>query len=43
MMNSDLNDKIQLAMNQQAGLKRGMKSRHLFMITLGGVIGKDCF
>lgn len=43
MMNSDLNDKIQLAMNQQAGLKRGMKSRHLFMITLGGVIGTGLF
>lgn len=43
MMNDDFNDKIQQTMDQQSGLNRGMKSRHLFMITLGGVIGTGLF
>ncbi|MCC5465585.1 amino acid permease [Pelosinus baikalensis] len=42
-MNEKFNGKIEQAIAQQAGLDRGMKSRHLFMITLGGVIGTGLF
>ena len=42
-MNENFNDKIDQAIAQQSGLNRGMKSRHLFMITLGGVIGTGLF
>ena len=30
-------------MNQNQGLKRELKSRHIFMIALGGVIGTGLF
>ncbi|SDE17775.1 amino acid permease [Sporomusa acidovorans] len=43
MANDNFNDKIQQTMEQQSGLNRRMKSRHLFMITLGGVIGTGLF
>lgn len=42
-MKDNFNDKIEQAIVQQSGLDRGMKSRHLFMITLGGVIGTGLF
>jgi len=40
---SNFNEKIEKVQKQQSGLKRGMKGRHLFMITLGGVIGTGLF
>ena len=43
MAGSCFGDKVNSAVSQQSGLDRGMKSRHLFMITLGGVIGTGLF
>lgn len=43
MAGSCFDEKVNNAMSQQTGLDRGMKSRHLFMITLGGVIGTGLF
>ncbi|HWR06040.1 amino acid permease [Sporomusa sp.] len=40
---SGFDEKVNSAVAQQSGLDRGMKSRHLFMITLGGVIGTGLF
>jgi amino acid permease len=35
--------KLQSVVEKESGLHRGMKSRHIFMITLGGVIGTGLF
>jgi len=43
MEGSHFDDKVNGVVSQQSGLDRGMKSRHLFMITLGGVIGTGLF
>lgn len=43
MASDSFDKKISNAVSQQSGLNRGMKSRHLFMITLGGVIGTGLF
>lgn len=43
-MSSTVVDKqMDRAMEREAGLKRGMKGRHIFMISLGGVIGTGLF
>lgn len=39
----EFDKKLQKVMEKESGLKRGMKGRHLFMITLGGVIGTGLF
>ncbi|WP_196601953.1 amino acid permease [Pectinatus frisingensis] len=42
-MAKHFDDKINQIIKSQSGLNRGIKNRHLFMITLGGVIGTGLF
>ncbi|UQZ90312.1 amino acid permease [Deltaproteobacteria bacterium Smac51] len=40
---SAIDKQMDRAMERESGLKRGMKGRHIFMISLGGVIGTGLF